>query len=37
MYSGLLEFIIAQRKNCNNLKVITKLLIKEGFALHVSS
>lgn len=37
MYSGLLEFIIAQRKNWNNLKVITKLLIKEGFALHVSS
>lgn len=37
MYSGLLEFIIAQRQNWNNLKVITKLLIKEGFALHVSS
>lgn len=37
MYSGLLEFIIAQSKNWNNLKVITKLLIKEGFALHVSS
>lgn len=36
MYSGLLELIIAQRKNWNNLKMITKLLIKEGFALHVS-
>lgn len=37
MYSGLLELIIAQRKNWNNLKMITKLLIKEGFALHMSS
>lgn len=37
MYSGLLELIIAQRKNWNNLKMITKLLIKDGFALHVSS
>lgn len=36
MYSELLELIIAQRKNWNNLKMI-KLLMKEGFALHVSS
>lgn len=37
MYSGLLELIIAQRIKWNNLKMIPKLLIKEGFALHVSS
>lgn len=36
MYSELLELIIAQRKNWNKLKTIPKLLIKEGFALHVS-
>lgn len=36
MYSELLELIIAQRIKWNNLKMITKLLIKEAFALHVS-
>lgn len=37
MYSELLELIIKQRKNWNNLNMITKLWIKEAFALHVSS